>query len=122
MSLQLELDPRGYGANVGADQAPEEEERIVDLDTLYAKATFYVRPEHTLVLCTVGRRVGGPGSALWGDGWRLDRGGRSLADVALQDVPWTLMQHFVIGDDLRQMSAPQRAAWMRTWQGPGVIR
>ena len=95
---------------------------MVDLDTLYAKATFYVRPEHTLVLCTVGRRVGGPGSALWGDGWRMDRGGRALADVAAPDVPWTLMMEFVTGNGMHRMSPDQRAAWMRTWRGPAPVR
>lgn len=94
----------------------------MDLDTLYAKATFYVRPEHTLVLCTVGRRVGGPGSALWGDGWRLDSGGRALADVAAPDVPYTLMREFCEGENLRRMSPDQRAAWMRTWRGPAPVR
>jgi hypothetical protein len=94
----------------------------VDLDTLYAKATFYVRPDHTLVLCSVGRRVGGPGSGLWGDGWRMDGGGRALADVALQDVPWTLMTRFVEGDGCRQMSPDARAAWIRTWRAAPLLR
>lgn len=95
---------------------------MTDLDTLYAKATFYVRPDNTLVLCSVGRRVGGPGSALWGDGWRLGGGGRRLADVALQDVPWTLMMDFVTGEGCQRMSPEARSAWMRTWKGPGPLR
>ena len=94
----------------------------MDLDTFYAKATFYVRPEQTLVLTTVGRRVGGPGSALWGAGWRMGVGGRDLAGVALQDVPHTLMGRWLTGEDIRLMDPNARAAWMRTWQGPGVVR
>ena len=94
----------------------------MDLDTLYAKATFYVRPSNTLVLCTVGRRVGGPGSALWGDGWRLGVGGGDLADVAAPDVPYTLMRTFCEGEDLWRMEPSARAAWMRTWRGPAPVR
>jgi hypothetical protein len=94
----------------------------MEMDTFYVKGTFYVRPEQTLVLVSVGRRVGGPGSGLWGAGWRMGVGGRALADVALQDVPWTLMQHFVIGDEMRAMSSDARAAWMRTWRGPAPVR
>ena len=94
----------------------------MDLDTFYAKTTFYVRPEHTLALVTVGRRVGGPGSALWGAGWRLGIGGRDLAGVALQDAPHALMSRLVAGEDVRLMSPEARQAWMRTWRGPGPVR
>ena len=94
----------------------------MDLDTLYAKATFYVRPSSTLVLCSVGTRVGGPGSVLWGDGWRMGIGGGDLADVAAPDVPYTLMRTFIAGEDCWHMAPDVRAAWMRTWRGPGVIR
>ena len=93
-----------------------------NLDTLYAKGTFYVRPEHTLVLCSVGRRVGGPGAGLWADGWRMGGGGRGLADVALQDVPWTLMSQFAAGEDVLGMSAPARQAWLRTWRNTAPLR
>lgn len=88
----------------------------MDLDTFYCKATFYVRPERALVLATVGRRVGGPGSGLWAGGWSLGVGGRSLGVVPLADVPWTLMTAFVTGEDLRIMSPESRSAWMRTWR------
>lgn len=94
----------------------------MEIDTFYVKGTFYVRPEQTLVLVSVGRRVGGPGSGLWGSGWRMGVGGRGLADVALQDVGHVLMDRFVAGQDVRIMGAPQRAAWMRSWQGPGPVR
>ncbi len=94
----------------------------MDLDTFYAKTTFYVRPQQTLVLVTVCRRVGGPGSALWGAGWRMGLGGRDLAGVALQDRPHALMTAFLAGEDARLMSPEARAAWMRTWQGPGPVR
>lgn len=94
----------------------------MDLDTFYAKATFYVRPEQTLLLASVGRRVGGPGSGLWGGGWRLGRGGRRLADVAPAEVPWTLMLDFVTGEGVVPMDGQARAAWMRTWRGPGILR
>jgi len=94
----------------------------MQLDTFYAKATFYVRPSQTLVLCTVGRRVGGPGSGLWGAGWRLGVGGSDLADVALQDSPVWLMRRFVSGEDARIMSPEARRSWMSTWQGPGIVR
>lgn len=94
----------------------------MDLDTFYVKTTFYVRPEQTLALATVGRRVGGPGSGLWGCGWRLGTGGRALADVALPDVAYTLSRVFVEGRDVWRMDPSARAAWMRTWQGPGLLR
>lgn len=94
----------------------------MDLDTLYAKATFYVRPDNTLVLCSVGRRVGGPGSSLWGDGWRMGGGGRALADVALPDVPWALMTQFVDGEEVRRMSSEARLAWMKTWRAAPLLR
>ncbi len=92
------------------------------MDTFYVKSTFYVRPEQTLALVSVGRRVGGPGSGLWGAGWRMGVGGRALADVALQDVPHALMSAWCSGEDARLMSPEARAAWMRTWQGPGILR
>jgi len=94
----------------------------MEMDTFYVKGTFYVRPEQTLVLVSVGRRVGGPGSGLWGAGWRMGGGGRALADVALQDVPHALMTRFIDGEDARLMSPEARAAWMRSWQGPGIVR
>jgi len=94
----------------------------MDLDTFYVKSTFYVRPEQTLVLVTVGRRVGGPGSGLWGAGWRMGLGGRGLADVALQDAPHRLMETFCLGEDARLMSPEARASWMRTWRGPTILR
>jgi hypothetical protein len=88
----------------------------MDLDAFYCKTTFYVRPERTLVVATVGRRVGGPGSSLWGSGWALgvDRG--LLDSLALQDVPWTLMAQFVAGNDMRVLSTDAKQAWMRTWR------
>lgn len=94
----------------------------MDLDTFYVKTTFYVRPEQTLALATVGRRVGGPGSGLWGSGWRMGVGGRALADVALQDVAYTLSSAWVAGRDVYTMDPTARAAWMRTWRGPGPVR
>ncbi len=87
-----------------------------DLDTFYCKTTFYVRPERTLVLASVGRRVGGPGSGLWAGGWSLGLGGSALALHPLQDVPWTLSSAFAGGEDLRVMTPEGRAAWMRTWR------
>jgi hypothetical protein len=101
----------------GAPLSPPEDE--VDLDTLYVKPTFYVRPERTLVVCSVGRRVGGPGSALWASGWSLGLGGRDLAGVAIQDAPLALMQAFCSGEELRRMSPEARSAWMRTWRHAG---
>lgn len=94
----------------------------MDLDTFYVKGTFYVRPTQTLALVTVGRRVGGPGSGLWGSGWRMGTGGSALADVALQDVAYRLMSDWVRGADVYAMDPTARAAWMRTWQGPGPLR
>lgn len=94
----------------------------MDLDTFYVKATFYVRPEQTLALATVGRRVGGPGSGLWGSGWRMGVGGRDLADVALQDVTHELLSRLCHGRDVYTMDPTARAAWMRTWRGPGPVR
>ena len=88
----------------------------MDLDTLYVKPTFYVRPERTLVVCSVGRRVGGPGSVLWASGWSLGLGGRDLHEHAVQDLPHALMAAFVHGQDLRKMSPEAKSAWMRTWR------
>lgn len=94
----------------------------MDLDTFYAKTTMYVRPTQTLVLATIGRRVGGPGSGLWGSGWRLGVGGSAFTDLAMPDVHHALMARWLDGDDVRIISPENRAAWIRTWQGPGVIR
>jgi len=94
----------------------------MELDTFYAKATWYVRPEQTLMLASVGRRVGGPGSGLWAAGWRLGRGGRRLADVAPAEVPWTLMLDYVTGESVVPMDSLARSAWMRTWKGPAPLR
>lgn len=94
----------------------------MDLDTFYAKTTMYVRPTQTLVLATVGRRVGGPGSGLWGCGWRLGVGGRDFLDLALPDVHHALMGRWLDGDDVRVMGPDSRAAWINSWKGGGVIR
>jgi hypothetical protein len=99
-----------------------EREIVMEMDTFYVKGTFYVRPEQTLVLVSVVRRVGGPGSGLWGAGWRMGVGGRGLADVALQDMPHALMTRFCTGEDARLMSPEARRAWMSTWRGPGIVR
>lgn len=88
----------------------------MDLDTLYVKPTFYVRPERTLVVCSVGSRVGAPGSGLWASGWSLGLGSRDLRGVAIQDLPHALMSAFTTGQDLRAMSPESRSAWMRTWR------
>jgi hypothetical protein len=87
----------------------------VDLDAFYAKATFYVRPERTLVLASVGHRVGGPGSGIWASGWSLGIGGRDLAPLPAQDVPRALMAAFLDGSELRVMTPRGKAAWLRTW-------
>jgi len=87
-----------------------------DQESFYVKPTFYVRPERTLVVASVGTRVGGPGSGLWAGGWSLGIGGRSLAAVPHADMPRTLMAAFLAGDDLRVMTPDAKAAWLRTWR------
>lgn len=84
-------------------------------DPFYCKTTFYVRRERTMVLASVGRRVGGPGSSLWAGGWTLGIDSGALAVHPLQDVPWALSTAFCTGQDMRVMTPESKAAWMRTW-------
>jgi hypothetical protein len=91
----------------------------MDLDAFYCKTTFYVRPQRTLVVGTVGRRVGGPGSVMWRSGWALGLSAGSLADVAPSACMDALMGEFLRRNDVRPLSTDAQQAWMRTWRNTG---
>ena len=88
----------------------------MDLDAFYCKPTFYVRETRTLVIASVGRRVGGPGSPVWRGGWSLGVGSHDLRGVAPDAVLTALCEAFALSGTAREMGPEARAAWIRTWR------
>jgi len=91
----------------------------MDLDAYFCKATFYVRPERTLLVGSVGRRVGGPGSLLWRGGWALGVSAGDLRPVSPERLMDRLFIEFSTRNDARPLSAEARQAWQRTWRNSG---
>ena len=87
-------------------------------ETRLVTVRWFVRPSRTLVTSTVARGVGGPGSALWGSGGRLDLGAGDLAQTAPDDMARTLMMATLRPDSVQPMSRDQWVAWQRSW-APG---
>lgn len=92
----------------------------VQPSTRKVSSTFYVRPTRTLVLWSTQRGVGGPGSALWGGGGRLDLGAGDLAALDGEDLVKVLMRVATQPDRVVPMSRDERAAWMRSWRPGGA--
>lgn len=88
-------------------------------EPLFVKPTFYVREDATLVLCSVGRRVGGPGGGMWRGCWLLPRGSDFCAPWEPADLPMLLMQEFVTNEGLRPMGGTAASAYMRSWTVKG---
>jgi hypothetical protein len=91
----------------------------MDLDAYFCKATFYVRPERTLLVSGVGRRVGAPGSLLWTGGWVMGCSSRDFDGVPPERVLDRLTVQFCTRENVQPVSSEVKAAWMRTWRAGG---
>jgi hypothetical protein len=83
--------------------------------TFAVSTTLYVRPERTLALGRVSRRIGGPGCGLWSTGWHLDLRGRDCLDLAPEEAFWRALTA-LSSPSRRTLTPDARAAFMRTWR------
>jgi len=88
----------------------------MEVKPFVARTTCYVRESRTLVLASVGTRVGGPGSQLWSGGWTLGLGAADLALFDPQSAHSALLTAFLTRDGTHAIGPDARAAWMRTWR------